>query len=74
MSFGMSFQYGGYIISVTSLGMRHIITDGGGPGTISQLRMVEVLMRRVEFDLKKNEGQIFPADYIQFMGGVGFGG
>jgi hypothetical protein len=48
--------------------------DGGGPGSISQLLIMNEFLRGVEYDLDLEEGKLCPADYCDLMGGVGFGG
>jgi hypothetical protein len=73
-------------VRILSLGM-HIIfsldtddgidgasTDSGGPGTYSQLLVIKEYMARLANDLGIDEGDVYPADYFDLMGGVGFGG
>jgi hypothetical protein len=48
--------------------------DSGGPGTYSQLLIIKEYMVRLADDLGVEEGDIYPADYFDLMGGVGFGG
>jgi hypothetical protein len=73
-------------VRILSLGM-HIVfsrdagddTDGGdkdsgGPGTYSQLLIIKEYMVRLANDLGIDEGDAYPADYFDLMGGVGFGG
>jgi hypothetical protein len=48
--------------------------DSGGPGTYSQLLIIKEYMVRLANDLKIDEGDVYPADYFDLMGGVGFGG
>ena len=49
-------------------------TDSGGPGTYSQLLILKDYMSRLANDLGVSEEDIYPADYFDLMGGVGFGG
>ena len=48
--------------------------DSGGPGTYSQLLIIKEYMVRLANDLGINEGDVYPADYFDLIGGVGFGG
>jgi hypothetical protein len=48
--------------------------DSGGPGTYSQLLILKEYMSRLANDLEVAEEDIYPADYFDLMGGVGFGG
>jgi hypothetical protein len=48
--------------------------DSGGPGTYSQLLIVKEYMARLANDRGIDEGDIYPADYFDLMGGVGLGG
>ena len=48
-------------------------TDNGGPGTYSQLLIVKEYMARIAHDFEVDECDIYPADYFDLMGGVGFG-
>jgi hypothetical protein len=48
--------------------------DNGGPGTYSQLLVIKEYMVRLANDRGIDEGDIYPADYFDLMGGVGFGG
>lgn len=48
--------------------------DNGGPGTYSQLLFLKEQTSRLASDLKMPEHDIYPADYFDLMGGVGFGG
>jgi hypothetical protein len=48
--------------------------DSGGPGTYSQLLILKEYMSRLANDLGVNEEDVYPADYFDLMGGVGFGG
>jgi hypothetical protein len=48
--------------------------DNGGPGTYSQLLILREYMARLASDLDVAEEDIYPADYFDMMGGVGFGG
>jgi hypothetical protein len=49
-------------------------TDSGGPGTYSQLLIIKEYMARLANDHGIDEGNVYPADYFDLMGGVGFGG
>ena len=49
-------------------------TDSGGPGTYSQLLILKEYMDRLANDLGVGEEDVYPADYFDLMGGVGFGG
>lgn len=55
-------------------GLRIVSFDGGGPGSMSQLGIIQDIMRRVAYDLDVDEQELRPADYWDLMGGVGFGG
>jgi hypothetical protein len=48
--------------------------DSGGPGTYSQLLILKEYMNRLANDLCVSEDDVYPADYFDLMGGVGFGG
>jgi hypothetical protein len=48
--------------------------DNGGPGTYSQLLILKEYMSRLANDLNVAEEDLYPADYFDLMGGVGFGG
>ncbi|KIM19426.1 hypothetical protein M408DRAFT_31234 [Serendipita vermifera MAFF 305830] len=48
--------------------------DNGGPGTYSQLLILKEQMSRLASDSKVDEDDVYPADYFDLMGGVGFGG
>ena len=48
--------------------------DNGGPGTYSQLLIIKEYMVRLANDHGIDEGDVYPADYFDLMGGVGFGG
>jgi hypothetical protein len=48
--------------------------DNGGPGTYSQLLILKEYMSRLANDLSVAEEDLYPADYFDLMGGVGFGG
>ncbi|KIM24435.1 hypothetical protein M408DRAFT_47959, partial [Serendipita vermifera MAFF 305830] len=48
--------------------------DNGGPGTYSQLLILREQMSRLASDLQVAEDEVYPADYFDLMGGVGFGG
>ena len=48
--------------------------DNGGPGTYSQLLILREYMSRLADDLEVVEEDIYPADYFDMIGGVGFGG
>jgi hypothetical protein len=48
--------------------------DSGGPGTYSQLLILKEYMNRLASDLCVSEDDVYPADYFDLMGGVGFGG
>lgn len=48
--------------------------DNGGPGTYSQLLILKEYMSRLASDLNIDEDEVYPADYFDLMGGVGFGG
>jgi hypothetical protein len=49
-------------------------TDGGGPGSYSQLLILKEYMSRLANDLGIREGEVYPADHFDLMGGTGFGG
>ncbi|KIM20957.1 hypothetical protein M408DRAFT_305863 [Serendipita vermifera MAFF 305830] len=48
--------------------------DNGGPGTYSQLLILKEYMDRLASDLRVSEDDVYPADYFDLIGGVGFGG
>ncbi|PVG04255.1 FabD/lysophospholipase-like protein [Serendipita vermifera] len=48
--------------------------DAGGPSSISQLLMLKEFMARLAFDLGVEVDDVYPADHIDLIGGVGFGG
>jgi hypothetical protein len=48
--------------------------DSGGPGTYFQLLIIKEYMIRLANDLSIDEADVYPADYFDLMGGVGFGG
>ena len=48
--------------------------DSGGPGTYSQLLILKEYMSRISNESGVNEQDVYPADYFDLMGGVGFGG
>jgi hypothetical protein len=52
----------------------HPRADSGGPGTYSQLLILKECMSRLANDLGVLEDEVYPADYFDLMGGVGFGG
>ena len=51
----------------------HTLTDGGGPGTISQL-LIDEFMTQLAFELNRDEDELHPADYFDLVSSVGFGG
>ncbi|PVF92774.1 FabD/lysophospholipase-like protein, partial [Serendipita vermifera] len=51
----------------------HIRTDGGGPGCFSQLVILDEIMARIAHDKQLDKKQMFPSDYFDLIGGVGFG-
>jgi hypothetical protein len=73
-------------IRILSLGMHIVFSqdashdidvlneDSGGPGTYSQLLTIKEFMIRLAHDLGIDDGDAYPADYFDLMGGVGFGG
>jgi hypothetical protein len=72
-------------VRILSLGMHVVLPedggdaestnkDSGGPGTYSQLLIVKEYMVRLADDLGVDEAYVYPADYFDLMGGVGFGG
>ena len=48
--------------------------DSGGPGTFSQLLIIQEIMNRLADDLEVDRENVYPADYFDLMAGVGFGG
>jgi len=48
--------------------------DSGGPGAYSQLLILKEYMIRRADDLGVSEEDLYPADFFELMGGVGFGG
>jgi hypothetical protein len=70
LSLGMSF-----IRIRREVGATDMFTpDNGGPGTYSQLLILKEYMTRLASDLGTSEDDVYPADYFDLMGGVGFGG
>ncbi|PVF91044.1 FabD/lysophospholipase-like protein, partial [Serendipita vermifera] len=54
-------------------GIRILSLDGGGPGCFSQLVILDEIMARIAHDKQLDKKQMFPADYFDLIGGVGFG-
>jgi hypothetical protein len=52
----------------------HTRADSGGPGSYSQLLILKECMSRLAHDAGVSEDEVYPADYFDLMGGVGFGG
>jgi hypothetical protein len=50
-----------------------IDVDGGGPGCFSQLVILDEIMGRITHDKQLDRKTMYPADYFDLMGGVGFG-
>lgn len=48
--------------------------DGGGPGSISQLRLIGEYVTRLAHDLKVDVDTLLPAECFDLIGGSGFGG
>ena len=48
--------------------------DSGGPGAYSQLLILKEYMIRRANDLGISDDDLYPADFFDLMGGVGFGG
>ena len=48
--------------------------DNGEAGTYSQILLIQEYMNRLVIDLGVSDDQLYPADYFDLMGGVGFGG
>ena len=61
--------------SIPEGGATHLFhhIDNGGPGTYSQLLILKEYMARLANDLDVAEEDVYPADYFDMMGGVGFG-
>jgi len=69
LSFGMRFN------QTRKVGATYLFhADNGGPGTYSQLLILREYMSRLANDLEVAEEDVYPADYFDLMGGVGFGG
>jgi hypothetical protein len=69
LSFGMLFPW------LELRRLTHLIcADSGGPGTYSQLLIIKEYMSRLANDLGVEEEDVYPADYFDLIGGVGFGG
>jgi patatin-like phospholipase/acyl hydrolase len=51
-----------------------MIVDGGGSGSMSQLRIINEFMERLASDLNHGDDEICPAGYFDLIGGVGVGG
>lgn len=47
--------------------------DGGGPGSLSQLRIIGEYMERLAHDRGVDVDSLFPADIFDAIGGTGFG-
>lgn len=58
----------------TEIGIRILSFDNGGPGTYSQLLILKECMSRMANDRGVEESELYPADYFDLMGGVGFSG
>ncbi|PVF91881.1 FabD/lysophospholipase-like protein, partial [Serendipita vermifera] len=54
-------------------GIRILSLDGGGPGCFSQLVILDEIMARIAHDRQLDKKQMFPSDYFDLIGGVGFG-
>jgi hypothetical protein len=70
-------SFGAYLIFNCERDRRlrtNIISDAGGPGTYSQLLIVKEYMSKLATDLGVEQDSLYPADYFDLMGGVGFGG
>lgn len=50
-----------------------LASDGGGPGSLAQLRIIEEYTSRLSHDQGVDADAIFPADLFDAIGGVGFG-
>jgi hypothetical protein len=50
-----------------------IDVDGGGPGCFSQLVILDEIMGRIAHDKQLDRKSMYPADYFDLMGGIGFG-
>jgi hypothetical protein len=70
LSFGMAFTW------IWKRGATYLFhrADNGGPGAYSQLLILKEYMSRLAADLRVAEEDLYPADYFDLMGGVGFGG
>lgn len=49
------------------------LEDGGGSGSLSQLRIIGEYMSRLAHDKRVSVDSVFPADLLDMIGGVGFG-
>jgi hypothetical protein len=67
-------RYAFVVLSCTGAGADGTNKDSGGPGTYSQLLIIKEYMIRLASDLSIDEGDVYPAEYFDLMGGVGFGG
>lgn len=47
--------------------------DGGGPGSLSQLRIIGEYLSRLAHDRGVDVDSLFLADLLDMIGGVGFG-
>jgi len=58
------------------LGANHDVrgADSGGPGTFSQLLILKEYTSRLADESGVSNEDVYPADYFNLMGGVGFGG
>ncbi|PVF94377.1 hypothetical protein CPB86DRAFT_789132 [Serendipita vermifera] len=55
-------------------GLRIVVFDEGGAGTYSQLLIVKEYMAKIAFATQVRTQDVYPADFFDMMGGVGFGG
>lgn len=54
-------------------GLRILSLDGGGPGCFSQLVILDEYMSRIAHEKQLTKADLYPADYFDLIGGVGFG-
>jgi hypothetical protein len=75
LSLGMytALHYPYYTVSKLMHLLDSIQLDGGGPGCFSQLVILDEMMGRIAHDKQLDRKNMYPADYFDLMGGVGFG-
>ena len=62
------------MVQLISLACLTQATDGGGPGSISQLRILQEYVTRLAYDRDIDVDLVLIADLFDLIGGVSFGG